>query len=186
MPQEKPSLPVDKRPFYDNYHNWVFLKIRQTPQAVEVVFNSATGWAASLIISAVCIGIGIGVYLSTKNWLCWFIIGPTVIALIAINWYICNRELNRGPLLRLPKDSGTVELARHRKSCALNDSTLKLRLYNLTDDSGSELILETNQGERYPLTKWLGSDRRLTRLFNSLRGYGLRFEEEDLRGFKRP
>jgi hypothetical protein len=186
IPKEKPSLPPDKRPFYSSHNNWVFFKIRQTSQAAEVVFNSAIGWTASIVSSAVCIGIGMAVFLATKNSLCWLIIGPTVLALVGINWHICEREANRGPLLRFPKGSGTVELARHGKSYLLNNSTLKLRLYNLTGDFTSELILETNEGERYPLTKWLGSDPRLVKLFNSLAGYGLRFEEEDLRGFKWP
>lgn len=186
MQKDKPLLPPDKQPFYHNYHNWVYLKIRQTPEAAEVTFNSTMAWIGSIIVSIVCVGFGVALFLATKSFICLVVTGLTALLLVGINWHICGREASRGPLLRFPKGSGIVELPREGKSCPVGDAVLKLRRYALTDDFGCELILETRKGERHPLTKWLGSDRRLVKLFTSLAQYGLRFEEEDLRGFKMP
>src|SRR6476660_295905 len=112
MPKDKPLWPPDKQPSYSNYHNWVFLKVRQTPQAAEVVFDSKVGWIASLIISSVCITFGVGLFLATKNSLCWIITAVTAILLIGVNCHICGRETSQSPLMRFPKGSGIVELPR--------------------------------------------------------------------------
>ncbi len=111
---------------------------------------------------------------------------PTALGILGMNWYKTNHEDAAGDILRLHLQSGRVELPRQRETFALNDVTLKLQIYSLSDDVGCELNLQSNKtGRRIPLTKTLGKDSRILKLCEVLAKYGLNFQEEDLIDFKR-
>jgi hypothetical protein len=183
----KPTLPPDKLPLQHHYSNWVFLKIHHESEVLEVRFDSKSGWLSAVAVSLGCLVFGTLMFWVTKHWVCYAIMIPTGLALLGMNWYKTNQEAAAGNLFRLHVRSGTVELPRHRETYALSDVTLKLQVYSLSDDIGCELNLQSNKtGKRFPVTKTLGRDTRILKLCETLAKHGLKFQEEDLTGFKRP
>jgi hypothetical protein len=182
----KPPLPPDKRPLQDHYDNWVFLKIQQEGDVLELRFDSKSAWGGAVTVALASLIFGSLMFWWTKHWGCFAIMIPTALGILGMNWYKTNHEDAAGDILRLHLQSGRVELPRQRETFALNDVTLKLQIYSLSDDVGCELNLQsTKTGRRIPLTKTLGKDSRILKLCEVLAKYGLNFQEEDLIDFKR-
>ncbi len=183
----KLSLPTEKLPLQHQYDNWVFLENYPDNGVLRVRFNTRSGWMAAGISSLACLIFGTVMFWWTKHWLCFGIMIPTALGLVAMNWYKTHQEAAAGDLFRIHLDSGKIELPRHRETLALTAVTLKLQIYSLSDDVGCELNLEENKtGRRFPLTRTLGKDRRIQKLCEALAEQGLSFQEEDLTAFQRP
>jgi hypothetical protein len=111
---------------------------------------------------------------------------PTGLIFVFLTEYYTNRENCSGPLLRLHGREGKVELLREHQVFNASAVVLKLQIYrgNSDEDYSCELNLQTESSKRFPLAKTLGKDRHLKHIGEELARLGLRFEEEDLRGFK--